>query len=288
MRTGSDSLTRDMSWAAWSMRSGRRCERPRRLQTTHGAARLGEPFPEPRTRPQMPSAAERLIVALDMPQADDALALVDALGDDVSFYKVGWVRLLDGGLQIVSHLTERGKRVFVDLKGFDITETVRAAVKQIRDRGATFVTVHGNSACVRGAKEAAGDDLKVLAVTMLTSLSRADVYDVYGIDEDLSDVAVQMARFLMDKGCDGVISSPQEAARLRRELSPEFLIVTPGIRPDGSSENDHKRAGTPRQAISDGADYLVVGRPIYTAADPRAAARGIIEGISLGLRDRES
>lgn len=234
----------------------------------------------------MPTPAERLIVALDMESKDEALQLVADLGEAVSFYKVGWIRLLDGGLQFVGNLTDQGKSVFVDLKGFDIQETVRAAVKQIREQGASFVTVHGNAACVEAAKQAAGPDLKVLAVTILTSLSRKDVHEIYGIDEDLSDVVVKMAKFLMEKGCDGVISSPEEALRLRQELTPDFLIVTPGIRADGSSDDDHKRSGNPRQAIADGADYLVVGRPIYTAVDPRAAALDIIQDIVRGLADR--
>lgn len=231
-------------------------------------------------------AAERLIVALDMKDKDDALKLVDELGDEVSFYKVGMVRILDTGIDLVKELTQRGKKVFLDLKSFDIEETVASTVAVARDMGATFVTVHGSRGCIRAAKNQAGPDLKILAVTILTSLSRKDVYELYGIEQDLVDVAVGMAKFLSEAGCDGVIASPQEAARLRRELEPGVLIVTPGIRLDGTPTDDHRRAGAPAKAIADGADYLVVGRPIYEDDDPKAAAADYVAEISRGLAER--
>lgn len=235
-----------------------------------------------------PVASERLIVALDMKDRNAVMPLVAELGDEVSFYKVGMVRLLDTGIEIVEQLTEMGKKVFLDLKSFDISETVASTVALARDMGATFVTVHGSGAAIEAAKEVAGDDLKILTVTILTSLSRKDVLDIYGIENaDLEEMAVEMAKLFMQKGCHGVISSPQEAARLRAELKPEFLIVTPGVRLDGTSVDDHKRPGNPRKAIADGANYLVVGRPIYDAPDPRAAALEYIAEIAKGLEDRE-
>ena len=235
-----------------------------------------------------PTASERLIVALDMEDKSTVLKLVSDLGADVSFYKVGMVRLLDTGIEIVEELTRQGKKVFLDLKSFDISNTVASTVALARDLGATFVTVHGSGAAIGAAKKAAGEDLKVLAVTILTSLSRKDVYEIYGIDADLEDMPVAMAKLFLEKGCDGVIASPREAARLRDELKPGVLIVTPGIRLDGTSEDDHERAGDPRKAIADGADYLVVGRPIYEAADPRAAASALIAAIQQGLDARTS
>ena len=237
-------------------------------------------------------ASKRLIVALDMKDKNDVIPLVDELGNDVSFYKVGMVRLLDYGIELVQELTKnRGKEVFLDLKSFDIAETVRETVARARDMGAVFVTVHGSGAAIEAAKKAAGADLKVLAVTFLTSLSRKDIFEIYGMpieNETLGDMAVKMAKRFLEKGCDGVIASPEEAKRLRTALQPRLLIVTPGIRMDGTSHDDHKRFGPPRQAIKDGANYLVLGRPIYDHPDhPNAlmAAQDYIEEIRKGLDD---
>jgi orotidine-5'-phosphate decarboxylase len=150
----------------------------------------------------------------------------------------------------------------------------------------TFATVHGNGASIAEAKKRIqGSDLRILAVTLLTSLNRDDVNAIYGIDYPVEETVLRMAKYLVEQGCDGVIASPREAKRLKSEIEG-LLIVTPGIR-DGDSSNDHQRVGTSRQAISDGAEYIVVGRPIYQAADPRAAARRYLDGIAEGLRDRE-
>lgn len=225
---------------------------------------------------------ERLILALDLPTPREALALVDDLGDTVSFYKVGLELFMAGGyFELVHELAERGKKVFADLKFFDVPETVAAAVRQLRDRPAEFVTVHGNESILRAACRAReGSALKVLAVTALTSLDRGDLDDL-GFAVSVEDLVLSRARRALEAGCDGVISSGLEARALRRSLGDRFLVVTPGIRPvDNRSVDEQKRVMTPRDAFEAGADYIVVGRPIRAADEPRVAAMGFQETIA--------
>ncbi len=222
---------------------------------------------------------DRLIVAMDVPNVVAGLALADRLGDAVSFYKVGLGMLTGGGLALAMELkNERDKRVFLDLKLFDIGQTVENAVKGIAGLGLDFLTVHGDPQVVRAAAEGkSGTDLKILAVTVLTSLDRADLDANMILPGDIHEITVERARRALEAGADGVIASPQEAALIR--ALPEAkgrLIVTPGVRPAGSAMGDQKRIATPASAIGDGADHIVVGRPIWNHADPAAAARAII------------
>lgn len=226
--------------------------------------------------------AERLIFALDVPDLDAARALIARLGDQVRFYKLGLELLMAGDyFALVDELVGAGKRVFLDLKFFDIPATVSAAVRQLRGRGASFVTVHGNQAILEAACAERGE-LKVLAVTALTSLDRDDLVDL-GFPEgvDVEDLVLSRARRALACGCDGVISSGLEARRLREELGTRLLVVTPGIRPvDNRREDEQKRVMTPRQAFLAGADHIVVGRPIRDAENPRAAAEAMQTSIA--------
>lgn len=219
-------------------------------------------------------ARERLIVPLDVDTHDEARALVRTLGDSVHFYKVG-LQLFMGGdvFGLVDELRSQDKQVFVDLKFFDVPETVASAVRQLKDRGATFTTVHGNDAMLGAAAEAAGGTgTKILAVTVLTSLDQADLADL-GFEVSIEKVVLSRARRAIELGCAGVISSGIEARALRRDLGDRFLVVSPGIRPlENRPVDDQKRVVTVEQAFRNGADYIVVGRPIRNAPDPRAAA----------------
>ena len=221
------------------------------------------------------SRDQRLIVALDVPDVAQAQSLVDLLGDEVSFYKLGLeLFMTDGYFGLVAWLADRGKRVFVDLKFFDVPETVRAAVRGLRDRRVTFATVHGNQAMLEAAGKEKGD-VKILAVTALTSLDRGDLDDL-GFKCDVQELVLSRARRALEAGCDGVISSGLEARALRRELGSRLLVVTPGIRPvENRTTDDQKRTVDVAQAFANGADYIVVGRPIRQAPDPRAAAGAI-------------
>jgi orotidine-5'-phosphate decarboxylase len=221
------------------------------------------------------SRDQRLIVALDVPDVVQAKSLVDRLGDEVSFYKLGLeLFMTDGYFGLVEWLADRGKKVFVDLKFFDIPETVRAAVRGLRDRRVTFATVHGNQAMLEAAGKEKGD-VKILAVTALTSLDRGDLDDL-GFKCDVEKLVLSRARRALEAGCDGVISSGLEARALRRELGSRLLVVTPGIRPvENRPADDQKRTVDVAQAFANGADYIVVGRPIRQAPDPRAAAGAI-------------
>jgi orotidine-5'-phosphate decarboxylase len=228
---------------------------------------------------------DRLIVGLDLPDADAARALVDRLGDAVGFYKVGLGLLAGGGLELALALEGEGRRVFLDMKLFDIGATVSAAVRGLAGRiGPDLLTVHGDPHVVRAAaagRDAAGAATKVLAVTVLTSLDRGDLDAALVRDGALADIAVERARRAFAAGADGVIASPQEAARIR--ALPEAagrLIVTPGVRPRGSALGDQKRVATPAQALAWGADHIVVARPVWAAADPVAAARAILAEIA--------
>jgi len=225
---------------------------------------------------------DRLIVALDMPDALRALALVDRLDDAVSFYKIGLGMLTGGGLALAGELkAERGKRVFLDLKLFDIGATVEAAVRGIAAWEPDFLTVHGDPHVVRAAVEGRGArPVKILAVTVLTSLDRADLDAALIAPGSLADLVVERADRAFAAGADGVIASPQEAAAIR--ALPEArgrLIVTPGVRPAGASADDQKRITTPAAAIAAGADHVVVGRPVHQADDPRAAVQAILAGL---------
>jgi len=222
---------------------------------------------------------ERLIFALDVPSHDEALRWVDILGDSVMFYKLGLELFMAGNyFELVDRLVEMDKKVFVDLKFFDVPETVHAAVMRLRDYGASFATVHGNGPMLEAAV-AAKNGIKILAVTVLTSLDQSDLDDL-GFEVSVEDLVLSRARRALEIGCDGVISSGLEAPSLRELYGDKFLIVAPGIRPVANRTDDQKRAVTPRNAFLGGADYIVVGRPIRDAADPRAAAMSIQATIS--------
>jgi orotidine-5'-phosphate decarboxylase len=223
---------------------------------------------------------ERLIVALDVATADEARRLAEQLGDAACLYKIGLELFMAGGyFELLDWLVARRNKVFVDLKFFDVPETVRRAVANLRGRGATFATVHGNQAMMEAAAREKGE-LKILAVTALTSLDRGDLDDL-GFSCDLEHLVLSRARRAIEAGCDGVISSGLEAERLKREFSDKLLVVTPGIRPvENRPSDDQKRTVDVAQAFGNGADYIVVGRPIRQASDPRAAAQAIQRTIA--------
>lgn len=240
------------------------------------SSRLVQPPKEIPTR-------DRLIVALDVPSVEEAKALVEELGPSATFYKLGLELFMAGDyFGLVEWLTRRGKRVMVDLKFFDVPETVGRAVRQLRGRGITFATVHGNDAILAAACREKGE-VKILAVTVLTSLDQRDLEDL-GFQVDVPSLVLSRARRALEIGCDGVVSSGLEAARLRERLDERLLIVVPGIRPVENREtDDQKRTVDVEEALSLGADYLVVGRPIKQAADRRAAAEAIQQRIASAL-----
>jgi orotidine-5'-phosphate decarboxylase len=216
---------------------------------------------------------ERLILALDVPTVSEARDLVESLGEACRFYKMGLELLMTGQyFELVRWLVDRGSLVFADLKLFDVPNTVESAVRQLDGRGITFVTVHGNDGMIKAACGAKGD-VKILAVTALTSLDRGDIEDL-GFDTDVSSLVLSRARRALELGCDGVISSGREASAIREELGERLLVVTPGIRPVANVD-DQKRTVDVAEAFRLGADYIVVGRPIHAAADPREAAESI-------------
>lgn len=226
---------------------------------------------------------DRLIVALDVPNALDGMHLTERLGDAVSFYKIGLGMLTGGGLALANELKqEHGKRIFLDMKLFDIGATVESAVRGLAQFDLDFLTVHGDPHVVRAAKQgAAGKDLKILAVTILTSLDRTDLDAGLIRAGDLPEIVSERASRAFEAGADGVIASPQEAAMIRAlPNAAGKLIVTPGVRPAGAALGDQKRVATPAQAIADGADHVVVGRPIHAATDPRAAAQSILDELA--------
>ncbi len=228
------------------------------------------------------SPNDRLIVALDVPNAVAGLELAERLGDAVTFYKIGLGMLTGGGLALANELKqEQGKRVFLDMKLFDIGATVEAAVRGLAQFDLDFLTVHGDPHVVRAAKEgASGTDLKILAVTILTSLDRDDLDACLIREGAVPDLVLDRAGRAFDAGADGVIASPQEAAMIRGlPESAGRLIVTPGVRPAGAALGDQKRVATPHDAIADGADHIVVGRPIWQAPDPAQAARDVLESL---------
>lgn len=227
-----------------------------------------------------PSRRERLIVALDVPDTSQARALVEQLGDSVRFYKIGLELFTSRGyFELLDWLTVRGNQVFADLKLYDIPETVRRAVANLRGSGATFVTVHGHRSIMEAAATEKGS-MKILAVTVLTSFDRRDL-DEMGGSIDVEDLVLQRARGAAQSGCDGVIASGLEAPKLKAEFGDRLLIVTPGIRPsEGKSADDQKRTVDVAQAFRNGADYIVVGRPVRDAPDPKAAAEAIQRTIA--------
>jgi orotidine-5'-phosphate decarboxylase len=227
---------------------------------------------------------DRLIVALDVPSVEQAKTLIAALGDSVGVYKIGLELLFSGGFDLVQELARRERAVFVDAKLLDIEATVERATAAIAQSGAAFVTVHALDrktldAAVRGRDNGA---LKLLGVTVLTNLAPADVIE-QGCDHPLAELVLHRAKLAKRAGLDGVIASGHEAAQIRSVVGSDFLIVTPGVRPQGSATQDQARAVTPASAIKSGADYLVVGRPITRAADPRAAADAVIAEIAEAL-----
>ncbi len=221
------------------------------------------------------AARERLIFAMDVPNADAARRLADTLGDSVSFYKLGLELFTSSGaFELLDWMVGRGKRVFVDLKFFDVPATVAAAVQNLRNRGVAFTTVHGNQAIMEAAVKAAGE-VGILAVTVLTSLDRGDLDDL-GFKCDVEQLVLSRARRALAAGCVGVVSSGLEAKLLRAGVDDRLIVVTPGIRPvENRPSDDQKRVVSVAEAFTNGADYIVVGRPIREAADPRAAAEAI-------------
>lgn len=230
----------------------------------------------------LPMSDDRLIVALDVANAVQGLDLAKRLGEAVSFYKIGLGMLTGGGLALANALKqEHGKRIFLDLKLFDIGTTIEAAVRGLAQFDLDFLTVQGDPHVVRAAKQGgAGKDMKILAVTILTSLDRRDLDDGLIKPGDLPDLVLERAALAFGAGADGVIASPQEAAMIRAlPQAAGRLIVTPGVRPAGAAMDDQKRVATPAEAIAGGADHIVVGRPIWQAADPRGAAQAIVSSL---------
>ena len=224
---------------------------------------------------------QRLIVALDLPSTDDARRLVAQLDNSVNFYKVGLELFMAGGyFEFVDELAAAGKQIFVDLKFFDVPATVGRAVERLQHRNISFVTVHGNDGIMQAAAASKGD-LKILAVTVLTSLDRGDLDDL-GFQCDVEELVLSRARRAIHCGCDGVVASGHEAARLRDELGDRLMIVIPGIRPVENTD-DQKRTVTVQDAFSHGADYIVVGRPIRDADNPRKVAETIQREIASAL-----
>jgi orotidine-5'-phosphate decarboxylase len=226
---------------------------------------------------------DRLIVALDLPGVEPAEVMIKRLGDSVTFYKIGYQLGFAGGLSLVRKLTDDGKKVFIDVKLHDIGNTVARGVESLSSLGATFLTVHAYPQTMQAAVEARGDSgPKILAVTVLTSYNEADVQEA-GYRHTVADLVATRARQAKALGVDGIVCSPEEVAALRAIVGSEMSLVTPGIRPAGSSSGDQKRIMTPSRAIAAGADYLVVGRPVTEAADPKAAADSIQAEIAQAL-----
>ncbi len=224
-------------------------------------------------------ARDRLIVGLDLPSPAEAEKMVATLGDAVTFYKVGMQLSFSGGLGFARELVEGGKHVFLDMKLLDIPNTVAHAVEAIADMGVTFTTIHAYPQAMRAAVEGRGDSgLRLLGVTVLTSLDDADLTEA-GYGDDVSTLVKRRANQAGEIGMDGLICSPKETLAIREEVGNGLTLVTPGIRPAGADAGDQKRAATPESAIRDGADYLVVARPVIKADDPRAAAERIVAEI---------
>jgi orotidine-5'-phosphate decarboxylase len=228
------------------------------------------------------AARDRLIVALDLPSVAAAEAMIARLGEAVSFYKIGYQLAYAGGLPLVRQLADQGKKVFVDLKLHDIGNTVARGVESVARLGATFLTVHAYPQTMKAAVEARGSGLKILAVTVLTSYDDGDLHAA-GYRLSVSDLVEARAQQAQVLGVDGLVSSPEEAAALRKIVGHQMSLVTPGVRPAGSATGDQKRMMTPGRAIAAGSDYLVIGRPIMEAGDPKAAANAIQAEIAQAL-----
>jgi orotidine-5'-phosphate decarboxylase len=228
----------------------------------------------------MPAPRDRLIVALDVPSIPAAASLVERLGDAVSFYKIGYQLAFAGGMALAETLVGAGKQVFLDLKLHDIGNTVEKGVESVARMGATFVTVHAYPQTMKAAVAARGGaGLRILAVTVLTSYDDADL-EAAGYALGVSSLVARRAAQAREIGVDGLVCSAEEAAALRSLVGTSMMLVTPGIRPAGAAAGDQKRVMTPARAIAAGADYLVVGRPIVEAADPKAAAKSIVAEIA--------
>ena len=233
--------------------------------------------------PERIAPRDRMIVALDLPTPDAARALVQDLGESVSFYKVGMELVYAGGLDLVKDLISQGKKVFVDLKLHDIPNTVERAAAQIAQLGANFLTVHAFPQTMKAAKAGvAGSNLQILAVTVMTSYDDADLREA-GYACTVNELVARRAGQAKMIGIDGLILSPEELMATRAQLGPDILLITPGIRPAQAAHGDQKRVMTPKQAIESGADYLVIGRPVTQAAHPRASAEAIVAEIEAGL-----
>jgi len=231
-----------------------------------------------------PEPRDRLIVALDLPGVREAGMMVETLGDAVTFYKVGYQLAFAGGLAFVENLIGAGKRVFLDMKLHDIENTVSKGVESAARLGVTFLTIHAYPQTMNAAVAARkGSGLKVLAVTVLTSYDDIDLAEA-GYSTSVEALVALRAQQAHDLGVDGLVCSPEEASPLRLAVGPDMLFVTPGVRPVGTAQGDQKRVATPTQAIVAGADYLVVGRPITEAADPKAAAEAIVAEIAAAAR----
>lgn len=237
------------------------------------------------------NARDRLILALDVPSADEADQLLSRVENGVGFVKIGLELYTAAGPKIVRQAIARGKRVFLDLKFLDIEETVRRATVRVAEMGVEFLTVHANRKALRAAVEGRAESrersgLKLLAVTVLTNFDAGDLRDM-GIQWSVADLVAARAKLAAEVGCDGVVASGEEPAAIRQKVGQGFLIVTPGIRPAGKGTDEHARVTTPTQAIQAGADYLVVGRPIRDAADPRAAAEAIVVEMQAAFDSRK-
>jgi orotidine-5'-phosphate decarboxylase len=220
-----------------------------------------------------------LIIALDLPSAEEARALVSRLADSVSFYKVGMELYAAAGMDFVKELAAQGKHVFLDMKFYDIGETVKRAVVQVARSGANFLTVHGSGAVMRAAVEGRGDSaLQLLAVTVLTSFDQQDLADM-GYPCEVADLVALRVRKAMESGIDGIVCSPLEVAGVRALAGPKAILVTPGVRSAGAGKGDQKRVATPAEALRNGANYLVIGRQVTRAADPRAEVLKIHDEI---------
>jgi orotidine-5'-phosphate decarboxylase len=245
-------------------------------------------------------ASERLIFPLDVPNVDTAKEWVRRLDGTVSFFKIGLELYVASGISLIPYLIAHRKKVFLDLKYYDVPETVKGAVKQVAELEVSFLTVHGNSKIVKAAVEGRGrHDLKLLSVTVLTSFDNDDMKEL-GFECSVQDLVLHRARKALEAGCDGVISSPQEAGIISNMLSKmiakqtksidgaKFLIVTPGIRPHSTDPDDHKRHSTPADAIKAGADFLVVGRPMREAANPVQVAKEIVSEMQAAFDARHN
>jgi orotidine-5'-phosphate decarboxylase len=231
----------------------------------------------------MPASRDRLIVALDLPSVKAAEDMVSRLGETVSFYKIGYQLAFAGGLPFAAGLIAAGKKVFLDLKLHDIANTVTKGVESVAQLGASFLTVHAYPQTMKAALDARRGGLKILAVTVLTSYDDADLFAA-GSKLGVGALVAQRAGQARDLKVDGLVCSAEEAANLRKLVGPGMVLVTPGIRPAGSGKDDQKRVMTPAKAIAAGADYLVVGRPVVEAADPKTAASKIVDEIAQATR----